>query len=303
MYFSIRQLQALVTVADTGSFSRAAEHLHLSPSAVSQLILELEGGLGFKLFDRTTRRVALSPAGRAFVPSAQGVLRQVALARTTATDIRDQAAGLVRIAAPLVVASVLLPGIIADYRRERPKVVVRLIDCPVDSLVEKVASREVDLAVGPDRPVGPEVERATLYTSPWVVWCAPTHAFARMKSVTWADLGKGELVAAGRDHELLLSAMMRDVPDNQRVVPQQVVDNISTALGLAARDLCYTISPAYVKALALPLGLVMRPIESPVLLREMSLFRPADRLLSPAASGFAGYAEARLRLEGAREAA
>lgn len=303
MYFSIRQLQALVTVADTGSFSRAAEHLHLSPSAVSQLILELEGGLGFKLFDRTTRRVALSPAGRAFVPSAQAVLRQVERARTTATDIRDQAAGLVRIAAPLVVASVLLPGIVADYRRERPKVIVRVIDCSVDALVEKVASREVDLAVGPDRPVGPEVERATLYSSPWVVWCAPTHAFARMKSVTWADLGKGELVAAGRDHELLLSAMMRDIPDNQRAVPQQIVDNISTALGLAARDLCYTISPAYVEPLALPLGLVMRPIENPVLLREMSLFRPADRLLSPAASGFAGYAEARLRMGGAREAA
>lgn len=303
MYFSIRQLQALVAVADTGSFSRASEHLHLSPSAVSQLVQELESGLGFKLFDRSTRKVVLSPAGRAFMPSAQAVLRQVGAARTAATDIRDQAAGLVRVAAPMVVASVLLPGVIADYRRERPKVVVRLIDCPVDGLVEKVASREADLAVGPDRPVGPDVDRVVLYSSPWVIWCAATHPFARLRSVTWADLGKADLVAAGRDHELLLATMMRDVPDSRRVVPQQVVDNVSTALGLAAHGLCYTLSPAYVRALALPLGLVMRPIEDPVVMRDMALYRPADRLLSPAASGFAGFAEALLRSGGERRAA
>ena len=295
MHFTFRQLQAFITVADTGSFSRAADHLHLSPSAVSQLVMELEAILGFKLFERTTRKVVLSPAGRAFVPSAQAVLRQLALANTSATDIRDQATGLVRVAAPLVVASVLLPRIIADYKGQRPKVAVRVIDCSVDGLVEKVASREADLAVGPDRPVGPEVDRVVLYPSPWVIWCSPKHRFARMRSVTWTDLGKAEMVAAGRDHEIHLSAMMRNVPDSQRVAPQQVVDNISTALGLAACGLCYTISPAYVEALALPLGLVMRPIENPVLVREMSLFRPADRLLSPAASGFAAFAEAKLR--------
>ena len=116
MHFTVRQLQALVTVADTGSFVRAAEHLHLSSSAVSQLIIEAEAALGFKLFDRSTRKVVLSPAGRACVPCAQAVLRQVELARTTAMDIRDQAAGLVRVAASLVVASVLLPRILRRIR-------------------------------------------------------------------------------------------------------------------------------------------------------------------------------------------
>jgi DNA-binding transcriptional LysR family regulator len=242
----------------------------------------------------------LSPAGRAFLPSAQAVLREVELARTTAIDIPDQAAGLVRVAAPLVVATALLPRIIAAYKARRPRVTVRLIDCPVEGLVEKVASRETDLAVGPDRPVGPEVERVVLYPSPWVAWCAPGHRFTRMKSVSWADLGSAELVAAGRDHEIHLSAMMRDVPDAKRVTPQQVVDNISTALGLAACGLCYTISPAYVEALALPLGLVMCPIENPVIVREMSLFRSAERMLSPAASGFATFVEAQLRKSGKR---
>ena len=97
--------------------------------------------------------------------------------------------------------------------------------------------------------------------------------------------------------------MMRNVPDSQRVTPLQVVDNISTALGLAANGLCYTISPAYVEALALPLGLVMKPIQKPTLMREMSLFRPADRLLSPVASGFAAHVEATLRASGTSSSA
>jgi DNA-binding transcriptional LysR family regulator len=286
MHFTLRQLEAFLAVSDTGGFTRAADHLHLTPSAVSQLVNELESALGYKVFERSTRKVVLSAAGRALVPAVVALRRQVALTRTAALDIREQAAGVVRIAAPLVVASVMLPQLIASYRKRRPQVVVRLVDCPVESLVDKVATREVDLAMGPDRPVAPEVERVALFSSPFVVWCAPAHPFARRKLLRWADLGREPLVAAGRDHEIHLAAMMRPLPQAQQVVPVQVVDNISTALGLAAAGLCYTISPAYVQALALPLGLVMRRIEEPLVLREMSLFRPADRTLSPAAAGF-----------------
>jgi DNA-binding transcriptional LysR family regulator len=295
MHFTFRQLEAFLAVADTGSFTKAADHLSLTPSAVSQLVGELESMLAYKLFDRSTRRVALSPAGQAFIPSVRTLARQVNEARTTAMDIRLQAAGVVRIAAPMVVASVMLPRLIASYKVRRPKVSVRLVDSQVDSLVAKVVSREVDLAVGPDRPIGPEVERVGLYPSAWVVWCTPTHKFAKSRQIRWADLGKAEMVAAGRDHAIHLATMMRAVPDKARVTPVQVVDNISTALGLAATGLYYTISPSYVEALAKPLGLAMRTIVDPVLSLEMSLFRPTDRALSPAAAGFAQYVESALK--------
>lgn len=294
MHFTFRQTEAFLAVADTGSFTKAAELLSLTPSAVSQLVQEFEAALNYTVFDRSTRKVVLSPAGRALIPSVQALNRQATLTRAAAKDIRDQAAGTVRVAAPLVVASVMLPDLIADYRRKRPKVVVRLIDCPVEALVDRVANREVDLAVGPDRPIGPEVERVPLYPSPWVVWCAPTHPFAKRKALGWADLGKENLVAAGRDHEIHLAAMLSQLPDKIRAVPSQVVDNISTALGLAAAGLCYTISPAYVESLALPLGLVMRKIDQPTILREMSLFRPAGRMLSPPAAGFGDHVIAKM---------
>ena len=68
MHFTLRQLEALLAVADTGSFTRAAEHLHLTPSAVSQLIQELESAVGYSVFERSTRKVVLSAAGRALIP-------------------------------------------------------------------------------------------------------------------------------------------------------------------------------------------------------------------------------------------
>ncbi|MBO9645159.1 MAG: LysR family transcriptional regulator [Pseudacidovorax sp.] len=294
MHFTLRQLQAFLAVASTGSFTQAAEYLSLSPSAVSQLIIELESLLDYKLFDRSTRKVALSAAGRTFLPSVRDLLRQMDTTRMVATDIRDQAAGLVRVAAPLVIASTMLPRLLAGFKRRHPKSVVRPLDCAVEDLVEKVASRQADLSLGPDRPVGPEVRRIALFPSPWVVWCAPSHRLARMKRIRWSDLARFELVTAGRDHEIHLASMRQQMPENSRVMPQHVVDNISTALGLAAAGLCFTLSPAYVESLARPLGLVRRDIDDPTPMREMSLYLPADRHLSPAATAFAAYLQKNL---------
>src|SRR2546427_480360 len=104
--FTPRQLDAFVAVSDLRSFSAAGQRLGLTPSAVSQLVVaELEAAVGFRLFERTTRAVALSPAGREFLGSAEQVLRHIGLAESAAADVRNRAAGIVRIAAPLVIAS------------------------------------------------------------------------------------------------------------------------------------------------------------------------------------------------------
>ncbi len=121
--YTLRQLDAFVTVAEALSFTDAANRLGLTPSAVSQLVVELESSLGFKLFERSTRKVALSAAGREFFGSAQTVLKHLRQAEVAATDLRNRAAGLVRIAAPMVIASAILPPLIRDYIADRPKIV------------------------------------------------------------------------------------------------------------------------------------------------------------------------------------
>ncbi|RZJ15099.1 MAG: LysR family transcriptional regulator [Acidovorax sp.] len=288
-HFTPRQLEAFVTVAELRSFAATADRLALTPSAVSQLVGELEDALGFKLFERSTRRVDITSAGREFLASAESVLKHLRMAQSAASDVRNRAAGIVRIAAPLVVASVILPKAIKAYVQKRPKVRIHIRDVPVEKLVDAVASGDADLALGPDRACGDDVVRTQLFESPWVLWCAPTHPLAHKRSVTWDQLHAYPLVAAGRDHERSVAQMHTGLPSGQRVTPVEIVDNISTAMGLAAADVAATLAPDYVGALAKPLGLVRRRILSPEVMRYVCLYSPARRATSPAAEGFSDH--------------
>jgi DNA-binding transcriptional LysR family regulator len=288
--YTLRQLEAFAAVAELHSFSGAAERMGLSAQAVSQLVAELEAVLGFRVFDRTTRRVVLSSAGRDFRAASETVLRHVQAAETAADDVRNRSAGVVRVGAPLVLASTALPAAIRAYAALRPKVVVRIRDLAVESLVDGVAAGDVDLAIGPDRPSGPEVGADALFDSPWVLWCAPSHPLAAQRALRWTDLTGVALVAAGRDHERSVAQMRLGEPDAAaRVAPVQVVDHISTAMGMAAHGLAATLAPSYVGVLARAWGLVMRRVLDPETVRKVCLYRPTARTLSPAAEGFAEH--------------
>lgn len=286
---TLRQLEAFATVADTHSFSAASQRLGLTAQAVSQLVAELEGTLGFRLFDRTTRRVALTSAGRDYLPSALTVLRHLQAAETAADDLRHRAAGLVRIGAPLVLAATAVPAAIAAYRATHPKVRVRVRDLPVDGVVDSVAAGDVDIGVGPDHATGALAQAQPLFDSPWVLWCAPGHPLARPRQLRWQQLHRHALVAAGRDHERSVAQMRLSAPEDERVIPVDVVENISTALGIAAQGLAATLAPAYVGVLARGFGLVMRRVLEPETVRQVCLYRPLARTLSPAAEGFAEH--------------
>lgn len=286
---TLRQFEAFSAVADTRGFGSAGQRMGLSSSAVSQLVAELEATLGFRVFDRHTRRVELSSAGREFLGVAQTVLRHVQAADSAASDIRHRASGIVRIAAPLVLAGSVLPQAIAQFTHERPKVVIRLRDTPVDALVDRVVAGDVDLAVGPDRSGVQDVLALPAFDSPWVLWCAPSHPLARKRVLRWSDLHDVALVAAGRDHEHSVAQMHASAPEGSRIRPVEVVDNITTALGLAAQGLGATLAPAYVSILASPLGLVSRRVTAPEAIRQVCLYQSSVRSVPPAAQAFAEF--------------
>ncbi len=280
---TLRQFEAFEAVADLRGFAAASERLGLTSSAVSQLVAELESTIGFRVFDRSTRKVNLSNAGRDFLASVETVLRHMRLAESAAADVRNRAAGVVRIGAPLGLAGSVLPAAIREFCELKPKVVVRIRDTAVDALVESVATADLDLAVGPDRAVGESVIRETVFDSPWVLWCSPSHPLAARKVLRWNELRDVPLVAAGRDHERSVAQMHVNTPVDERLHTVDIVDNISTALGLAAEGLAVTLAPAYVGVLANKLGLVMRRVTQPEAIRQVCLYRPSGRAIPPAA--------------------
>ncbi len=89
----IHQLRYFCAVADTGSFSRAAEHSHVSQPSLSQQILKLEAELGARLFDRLGRSVRLTDVGKAFLPRALSVLRELEAARGDVVESQESVSG------------------------------------------------------------------------------------------------------------------------------------------------------------------------------------------------------------------
>ncbi|NQW01455.1 MAG: LysR family transcriptional regulator [Rhodospirillales bacterium] len=286
---TIRQLEAFIVVADASSFAAASKVLSLSASAVSQLVSELENLLGFRLFDRTTRRVSLSSAGREMLGQAQSTLRNIREIESSAADVRSRAAGVVRIGAPLVLASVLLPAAVREFRQIHPKVVIHIRDVPVEGMVDHIAKGDLDLALGPDRPPDASVTNEAVFSSPWVLWCSPTHAFAKKSSLRWSDLRSVDLVAAGHDHEVSVAQMRISAAERNTVIPAEVVENITTALGIAAEGLAATLSPAYVGVVAHTRGLIMKRVKGPEIIRQVCLYRSAVRSIPPAAEAFGEF--------------
>lgn len=274
--FTPRQLDAFIAAAELHSFRQAALRIHLTPSAVSSLIAELEGAVGFALFDRTTRRVALTTEGRRFLPAALAVQRQIGHAAAAAGDIRDSAVDVVRVAAPLVVAATLVPRLIAA-RKGDARFTIKVIDTPVVWLADRVAIGEADLAIGPDREVPAEIAQTRLFATPWVLWCAPDHFLAKREQLSWLAIADIELFTAGRDHEQGIWPQLarRDPACVPRHV--QIVEHISTALGMAAAGLGAAFAPAYVAPVAHAFGLVHRKLVDPMIERHLSLYAGAGR--------------------------
>ncbi len=131
-----------------------------------------------------------------------------------------------------MLASAVLPAAIREFTRERPKVAIYIRDTPVDQLVDRVATGDLELALGPDRPDNPTVQRSSIFGSPWVLWCNAQHPLAARRGLTWQDLRDVSLVAAGRDHEVSVAQMRANAPNDHVIKPVEVVDNVTTALGM-----------------------------------------------------------------------
>jgi DNA-binding transcriptional LysR family regulator len=176
---TLRQLRAFVAVATLRGFTAAGKQLHLSQSALSGLVKELEDGLGMRLLNRNTREVSLTQAGAEFLPLARRVLTDVHDAVAGMSDLKHQRRGIVRVAALELLSCTLLPNGIAAFQRTFPRLEVRLSDSVIEQVLAKVGSGEVDLGIGPEPARDPEIERTLFLTAPFQLVCRRDHRLAQ----------------------------------------------------------------------------------------------------------------------------
>ncbi|NUK00436.1 LysR family transcriptional regulator [Streptomyces lunaelactis] len=142
----LRQMEVVIAVAEEGGFTAAAQRLHVVQSAVSSTVRALERELGTRLFDRTTHRVALTPAGEAFVPAARAALRAAEEARSAVDAVQGQLRGTVTVGTMQGLWAGLHHAL-AALRAEHPAVVVRLRQAAVADIRQALRDGTVDLAV------------------------------------------------------------------------------------------------------------------------------------------------------------
>ncbi|WP_399474610.1 LysR family transcriptional regulator [Streptomyces sp. TYQ1024] len=151
---SLRQMQYLVAVVEERSFTRAAEALNVTQSALSHQIKALEREVGGDLLERLPRGVGLTPMGRAFLPHAELAVRSAGMARRAARAAAGAEGGELHIATLHALAVGALPAVLAAWRREFPGVRLHLHEyLTTDELRDHMDRGVADLAVGP-RPEG-----------------------------------------------------------------------------------------------------------------------------------------------------
>ena len=121
-----RQLHAVLAVAEYNSFIAAAAFLKTSQPALTRTIKRVEDVLGVLLFDRSTRRVAITAAGKEFVAVAERMLNDLRISVSSMREIGEQQRGQIIISSIMSVANGLLPAIVAEYRSSRPGIEVLL---------------------------------------------------------------------------------------------------------------------------------------------------------------------------------
>ncbi|WP_201543178.1 LysR family transcriptional regulator [Psychrobacter immobilis] len=297
MNISIRQLTAFVSVADNGSFTRASEQMHLTQSAVSGLIKELESSLGIVLFDRTTRQLSLSVVGHHLLPQARRILNEMQLFENEASSLTSLAQGQVRLAVSQFAAS-SMPAVIAQFAKVHPDISVSLLDCSAENVLEHIQNIEVDLGVGTERGFmesEDDISADLLYQLPFCVVMPDSHVLAQKSEIIWQDLVGIPLITLQGPFIEQVTAELDESIANHIQQARYKVNFMSTALEMTRQGfgitLCLPYMPEVIDWVSAN-GLQMRPLAQPVKMRRFFIYQRSSRALSPASIAFKQFLQA-----------
>jgi LysR family hydrogen peroxide-inducible transcriptional activator len=188
----LRQLAALVAVAETGTFSAAADALHTVQSNVSTHVARLERELGATLVDRAAGR--LTEEGELVVARARRVQAELEALTADVASLRDEVAGATRLGVIGTTARWLVPLLLSAMEDRHPKVQVTVLEGNTTSLLPQLAAGAVDLGVVNYPTTDPEVLVEPLFDEDFIVVAPVGHPLAEATGITVADLADHELI-------------------------------------------------------------------------------------------------------------
>lgn len=179
----LRQVRAFVAVAETGSFTRAAERLFLTQSAVSHSIRGLEANLGTKLVDRMGKRISLTQEGVVFLRGCRRVLRELTSTVRDLDALKRWGQGRIRIGATHSLCHYLLPTVLREFRDCFPRCEIHIESGDTSKLIELLDASRLDVAIGIHLRTPPWCRYQPLFEDELVFVVGPQHPWVALDEI------------------------------------------------------------------------------------------------------------------------
>jgi DNA-binding transcriptional LysR family regulator len=287
---SLQQLRALAAVAETGSFTLAAETLQLTQPAISHLVKRMEEELGQPLVVRG-RRIQLTSAGQVMVETAVRALRLIDESVDACRSQSQLREGRVVLAVGHLTAGALLPPMLGRFSQKHPTLATTLLDSTAEQMISRLLSQEADLGFGSD--IGQkhsELATEPLFTERMALFVREDHPLAQRVVVDARHLEALPFIHVNPDANVWRS-VSRQLSSMANVYPHVVhhVSMLSTAFGLIQAGAGVALLPRYVEVL-MPGNLRAVAVTRPPLEYPVVAVRLAKHPLSPAALAFLAMA-------------
>lgn len=284
MISEIRHIRAFLAVSRHANFTRAAQELHISQSALTVQIQQLEESLGVKLFDRNKRRVVLTDAGRQVLgPLHRLVIDSEAIVSQT-REIAGLRRGIVSVALLPSIASGILAEVLQSFNAAYPGIVTRIHDVVAGRVIEQVRKEEVDFGIGMLTRADKELTAVPLFTDRLFAFLPAQHPLSSRATVSLSQIAQHPLVLTGTD------SSVRALVDNAlqkgslHATPSYEVNYMSTSLSLVRAGFGIAILPEHADTMGSASGLVKLPIARPAITRHIQVIQRKGKSLSPAAA-------------------
>ena len=283
---NLRQLEAFVQVAACGSFRQAAARLGQSQPALSRFIRQAEQTLGARLFDRDTRRVEITAAGRELLPIAQRILRDFDDALSDFGEFMAGRSGQVAMAMLPSAGVALVPRAVAAFSRQHPQVSYLLREAPADALAALVEQGQVDFGISVRPAPQQRLQYRHLQDDPFVLLCRRDDPLAAQASVSWSVFTTRPCIVSAAQSSI------RPVTDavflRQRTPVRPVLEYPSVAASgaLVAAGVGITALPRLALELVDMSQLAAIPLQRPYMTRPIGIVTRIGRTLPPVARAF-----------------
>lgn len=258
----MRQLRAFVAIARLHSFTRAAEQLHITQPGLSGMVRDIEQQLDCRLFERTTRAVALTPHGRAFLPVATRVLADLDAAASSLGQLSAVGRRRLLLGATPVIASSLLPEACRVFAQTQPGVQLEVHDLDRAQVHAGVQRGELDAGFGVFLDAAGGLRRTPLLKTALLL--VVQEGDAGSGPLRWSELGTGApllALPAGNPIQQLVDTHLREAGIEQG--ERQVFNQLHTLLAMVEAGSGRAVLPSFVRAAADRYRVALRPLARP----------------------------------------